>query len=192
MIDLLYKKKLLLASKSPRRSDLLKAANIPFKVITCDWDETFDDGIDVKQVPQYLSYHKALHVRDQLKEDQIILTADTVVIMGNRLLGKPTNKKDAISTLTTLSDASHDVITGITVMSTNKTVNASCTSTVTFGKLLKSEINDYVTEYNPFDKAGSYGIQDWIGICKIKSIKGSYHNIMGLPTHIVYQILKVW
>lgn len=192
MIDILNKNNLLLASKSPRRSELLRNAGIPFTIIKCDWDEDYDEDMDVTKVPQFLSYHKALHVRDELNQNDIILTADTVVIKDGKLLGKPKNRKEALETIENLSNTSHQVITGITVMSTDKTVNASSTSDVHFDPLSNAEIESYVDECKPYDKAGSYGIQDWIGICKIKSISGSYHNIMGLPTHMVYAILKAW
>ncbi len=192
MNDILGTSQLLLASKSPRRSTLLESAGIPFKVIKCDWDEVYDPEMSVHSIPQFLAYQKALFVKDQLSKNNIILTADTVVVQNGKLLGKPEDKGDAIKTLTSLSNKSHTVITGTTFMSDSKIINTSCSSTVEFCELSNKEIMNYVEEDAPFDKAGSYGIQDWIGICKIKSIKGSYHNVMGLPTHIVYSVLKSW
>jgi septum formation protein len=192
MNDLLGANELLLASKSPRRSDLLKSIGIPFTTISCEWDEEFDSSMDIHAVPQFLAYVKALYVKDQIKDGQIVLTADTVVIQDGRVLGKPKDKEDAERTLHHLSNNTHKVITGTTFMSKSKTVNTSCMSVVDFMEISNDEIEQYIEEFKPFDKAGSYGIQDWIGICKIKSIKGSYHNIMGLPTHIVYEVLKAW
>ena len=192
MIELLKGKELLLASKSPRRKELLEKSLIPFTLITADWEESYDPEMSAHDVPQYLSYHKAEHIKDQLKPNQILLTADTVVILENEVVGKPKNREDAIRTIEMLSANTHEVVTGITLMSLEKTVNASCLSVVDFMPLTKSEIESYVDQFEPFDKAGSYGIQDWIGFVKIQSINGSYHNIMGLPTHMVYEILRIW
>ena len=192
MIDILKNFELLLASKSPRRSELLQAAGIPFKLIKCDWNEKYDPKMRIHFVPQYLSYQKALNSSNKLRKDQIILAADTVVIKGKKLIGKPKDKTEAIGVLQALSNKTHKVISGITLMSKIKTVNASCTTKVKIDTLSPEEIEKYIETFQPFDKAGSYGIQDWIGVCKVSSIQGSYHNIMGLPTHLVYKILSIW
>jgi len=192
MLDILKGQTLLLASKSPRRKELLEKAQIPFTQISANWEENYDPKMNAYEVPQYLSYHKAEHIKDQLKRNEILLTADTIVIQNNQVLGKPKDRNEAFLTIQSLSDDTHDVVTGITLMSLDKTVNASCFSSVDMMSLSNNEIYNYIDQYEPYDKAGSYGIQDWIGICKIRSIQGSYHNIMGLPVHLVQNILSVW
>lgn len=192
MIDILDTHKIILASKSPRRKEIMTLARIPFTLIESDWEETYDSEMDVYQVPQYLSYQKADSVKVQISEKDILISADTVVIKNGQLIGKPIDKSEAENTLRDLSGDTHDVITGVTIMSYDKTINISCKSVVHFMSMTDDEISFYIKEYHPFDKAGSYGIQDWVGLCKIKSIEGSYHNIMGLPIHMVYSILSSW
>jgi len=192
MHNILKSYELLLASKSPRRRELMDGTRIPYQLIECDWDEIYDPNMKLKKVPQFLSYQKAQFAGKELKEHQIILAADTVVIKGKKLLGKPKDKNEALKVLKMLSGSKHIVITGITLMSKLKTINASCTSKVKIDKMTETEIEEYIDTFQPFDKAGSYGIQDWIGICKVSEIRGSYHNIMGLPTHLVYKILSIW
>lgn len=183
-------KKLILASKSPRRKFLLEQGDFVFRVVTQDTDESYDDTMDITTVPEYLSTLKAKAVHDHLTDNEIIVAADTVVISPNKeILGKPKNSQYAIEILSQLSDGTHDVITGVSLLSNTKSISFSVTSTVDFDALDPSEIDYYVDNYKPFDKAGAYGIQDWIGWCKIKSIRGSYSNIMGLPMNALYKKL---
>lgn len=192
MIDLLKNNRLLLASKSPRRRELLEKARIPFHLIDSHNEETFPPEIPVDKVARYISFQKAHDLRSELSSKDIILTADTVVIDGNRLLGKPRSNAHAIEMLTQLSGKSHTVTTGITLMSLAKTINSSCTTRVEFDKLTLAEIEHYVNTDLPLDKAGAYGIQDWIGVVKIRNISGSYENVMGLPVFMIYKILNSW
>lgn len=192
MLDILGQNELLLASKSPRRKDLLQRARISFELISSDWEEKHDPKMDVRHVPKYLAYNKANAIRSNIKENQILLTADTVVIRKNELLGKPKNEDEARTMLKKLSGKKHHVITGITLMSLAKTVNCSAVTKVQFDHLTNQEIDYYIWHDRPLDKAGAYGIQDWIGVCKIKKIKGNYENVMGLPVHLVYAILSQW
>lgn len=192
MIEILNSHTLLLASKSPRRRHLLKEAGIPFELIESDWPEVYDPKMDLQQVPQFLAYHKALNVKNLLKEKDILLTADTVVIHNNRILGKPKDRQNAINMLSELSDDVHTVVTGITLMSTTKTINAKSVSKVHFDKLSRNEVLNYVDTQDVMDKAGAYAIQGWMGHCKVKHLEGTHPNVMGLPVHLVYSILNSW
>lgn len=186
MIDI----KIALASKSPRRKFLLEEAAFNFRVITQDTDEYYDENMPVSQIAQYLSGLKAKSVLDLIHPDELIIAADTIVISTqNEVLGKPANSDDAAEMLAKLSGTQHDVITGVTLLNPQKETAFSVTSTVDFDVLTPKEISFYIDNYKPYDKAGSYGIQDWIGWCKIKSIRGSYSNIMGLPMNALYNTL---
>ena len=192
MLDILKDHTLLLASKSPRRRNLLREAGIPFKLIECDWPEQYDPQMDPVQVPQYLAYHKALNVKDQLEKQQILLTADTVVIHRENILGKPKDRNQAIKILTELSNDLHTVVTGITLMSKIKTVNSKAISHVRFAPLSIAEIEHYVNTEEVMDKAGAYAIQGWMGHCKVVRLEGTHPNVMGLPVHLIYSILQNW
>ena len=186
----LHHKKLILASKSPRRSQLLEQADIPFEIRTREVEEIYPPEMHPDDVPEYLAGIKAEALADTLKEDEIILAADCVVIHENVIFGKPKNYEEALRTLRLLSGKSHRVITGICLMSKEKTKTFSATSTVYVAPLSEEEIKFYIDKYQPFDKAGSYAIQEWIGLCKIEKIEGSFFNIVGLPVHLVYKELK--
>lgn len=178
-----------LASGSPRRGDLLKAAEIPFVKLEIDVEEIYSEELPPEEVPVYLA---KLKVREALKKvsDGIVITADTVVILDGHILGKPSSEADAREMLTLLSDYAHDVISGVCIYSAKHKISFSNHTKVYMHPLTDQEITHYITKYQPFDKAGSYGIQDWFGWAKIHRIEGSYANVMGLPIDQVYDHLK--
>ncbi len=179
---------LVLASNSPRRQELLKKAGFNFKVFVRDFDESFPDDLPAKQVAEYLAIEKNHNYRKILKEDTII-TADTTVILGNEVLNKPKDSKHAAEMLQKLSGETHKVVCGVCISSPDKQHSFSDTTEVTFTKISEQESKFYISSFEPFDKAGAYGIQEWIGLTRISSIKGSYYNVMGLPTHLLYEVL---
>ena len=179
---------LILASSSPRRHYLMKEAGFTFTVEKPDVEETFPDDMPVDQVARYLAEKKAEYFRPTLQE-QIIVTADTVVILNDHILNKPADRMDAIAMLTRLSGQTHQVITGVCILTKEKEVSFEDVTDVTFKALTEKEIVHYVDHYQPFDKAGAYGAQDWIGLVAIEKIVGSYFNVMGLPVHKVYDRL---
>ena len=180
--------KIYLASGTPRRSELLKAAEIPFIKLEIDVEEVYSDELPPEEVPVYLAKLKA---REALKKvsDGIIITADTVVILDGHILGKPTDIADAKEMLSLLSNYAHDVISGVCIYSPNEKIAFANHTKVYLHPLTDEEINHYITKYQPFDKAGSYGIQEWLGWSKIHRIEGSYANVMGLPIDQVYHHL---
>ncbi len=181
---------ILLASKSPRRRQLMEMAAIPFRVADIkDVDEVYPNNLKADEVPAYLSQIKAEAYRTELKDSQVLITADTVVILGDTILGKPRDADDAFSMLSMLSDNTHKVVTGVTILAAKKRVTFSVESEVVFGSLTPEQIRYYIENYKPFDKAGAYGIQEWIGAIGIKGIVGSYYNVMGLPIHRLYHEL---
>lgn len=183
--------KIILASKSPRRRQLLQQAGFEFEVRTREVEETFPPELPVEKVAAYLAMKKAEAVRDFLTGgDEIILTADSVVILNGKFYGKADNLADAAQMLRELSGNVHEVITGVCLLSAQKEVVFSGVSRVHFAELSEEEIQYYVHNYEVLDKAGSYAIQEWIGLCCIEKIEGSYSNIMGLPMELVYQRLK--
>ena len=191
MLDNLKKYNIILASKSPRRQELLKGIGLPFSILTKEVDESYSSEMPVFDVAPFLSYKKAKSFEDkELPENYMVITADTVVIVGDKILGKPKDFEDACNMLRLISGKKHSVVTGVTVHTKEKTKTFSVTSKVSFEVLDEEEINYYVNTYKPFDKAGSYGIQEWIGYVGVNSVEGSYFNVMGLPTQKLYQILK--
>lgn len=187
-----FEHNLLLASKSPRRSELLSKSGFEFQVKTLDIEESYPSSIAKHAVPVYLAKKKAHGSKSLLSADQIMIAADTVVILENEIFGKPKDESDAIDMLTRLSGRKHVVITGVCVLSNNKEVSFSDLSEVYLSHLSQKEIAYYVDTYKPYDKAGSYAIQEWIGICKIEKIIGSYSNIMGLPMQKLYAALEAY
>lgn len=183
-------KKIYLGSKSPRRKELMTGMGIDFSLRTKDTDENYPDTLPATEVPIYVAHKKANAIIEDLKEEELILCADTVVITNNKILGKPTSEAHAIAMLEELSGKTHQVITGVVIASKEKTVSFSTTTNVTFHDMTKDEIEYYVQNYQPLDKAGAYGIQEWIGYTAVSSIEGSYFNVVGLPTLEVYQALK--
>ena len=186
-----FKRPLILASSSPRRQYLMREAGYEFTVEKPDVDEFFPKELPADQVARYLASKKAEFFRTEIHE-QVILTADTVVILGDEILNKPADRKEAISMLTKLSGKTHLVMTGVCILSKEREESFDDTTEVTFKKLSQTEIEFYVDNFKPFDKAGAYGAQDWIGMTAIEKITGSYFNVMGLPMHKVYQHLSNW
>lgn len=182
---------LILASGSPRRQQLLISAGFVFSVETRNVAEDFPSDMPVADVPVYLARKKAMAFEGELK-DQVILTADTVVIIEGQILNKPADEEEATAMLSQLSGKMHEVITGVCLFSKHKTFTFSDRTEVYFKTLTPEEIRFYVTYYRPFDKAGAYGAQEWMGMVAIKKIVGSYFNVMGLPVHLVYKHLQEW
>jgi len=182
---------LILASNSPRRKELLSGIDVEYEVLTLpDIDESYPDDIPHEEIPEYLAKKKASAYISMMQDDTLLITADTVVLLHGRILGKPLNKRDAKRMLKKLSGETHRVVTGVSLTSKQKQVCFSDTAHVTFGQLTDDEIDYYVEKYNPSDKAGAYGVQEWIGYVGVERIEGSYFNVMGLPIFKVYRELK--
>ncbi|MBE9464569.1 Maf family nucleotide pyrophosphatase [Dyadobacter subterraneus] len=182
-------KPLILASNSPRRKQLLQETGFDFEVEVLPTDESFPDNIPTHEVAGYISSQKAEVFRN-LHPEKIILTADTVVIVGETILNKPQDIPDAVRMLKMLSGNTHEVTTAVSLLADDHVYTISDTALVTFRTLEDTEINYYIEHYKPFDKAGAYGVQEWIGMVGINRIEGSFYTIMGLPVHVVYQLLK--
>ena len=182
-------KNIILASKSPRRKELLNLLDLNFKVVITEVNEVYPENLEVSKVPEYLANLKA-NGFNNIHTDTIVITADTVVILDEQILGKPKNKTEALIMLQSLSNRNHKVMTGVCIKSKDKTISFSNTTKVFFKELTSSEINYYIENYKPFDKAGSYGIQEWIGAIGINKIEGSYFNVVGLPINQLYKNLK--
>jgi len=181
--------KLLLASQSPRRKELLYNLGFDFEIVKIDCEEIVPKHIKVGESAAYLSELKADAFR-KLEKDEVLLTADTVVAIDNQFLGKPKDEEDAKAMLQMLSGKTHQVYTAITIKTLDKTITETDVAEVEFDEITNDETEYYIQNYKPFDKAGSYGIQEWLGMAKIKKMNGSFYTIMGLPTHLVYKILK--
>jgi len=185
--DLLKQKnvELILASKSPRRQDLLKKLALDFKILVSDVDETYPDNISTFSIPEYLACKKAKSIQ-VVNENQLIISADTIVILGNDIIGKPKDLDDAKLILKKLSGKMHYVITGVCLRANKQETSFSSETKVWFRDLSDEEINFYVETYKPLDKAGAYGIQEWIGYIGIEKIEGSFYNVVGLPVEKLY------
>ncbi|NDW19365.1 septum formation protein Maf [Dysgonomonas sp. 216] len=182
---------LILASNSPRRKQLLSGLDVKYEVKTLpDIDESYPDNIASEDVAQYLACKKAEAYQKDISGNMLVITADTVVILDNIIYGKPNNETEAKQMLRNLSGKTHKVITGVCLTSANKQKAFSVHSDVRFSELEDDEIDYYVSKYKPFDKAGAYGIQEWIGYISVEYISGSYFNIMGLPIQRLYKELK--
>lgn len=182
--------KLILGSKSPRRQQLLHEMGYIFDVRVRDTDETYPDNLLPHEIAMYVAEKKARALESDLKEDEVLLTADTIVCVDKTILGKPGNEEEAVSMLRLLSGRQHSVITGIAIADQNGVRSDHCKTTVCVRQLSVEEILTYIRNYKPFDKAGSYGIQEWFGAVAVEKITGSYNNVVGLPTHMVYDLLK--
>ena len=183
--------KVILGSKSPRRQELLRGMDIDFEVMTADTDESYPDDIANYDIPEYLSHRKMEAIRQlSLPDNYLIITADTLVFANGEVMGKPRDKEEARLMLQNLSDKIHEVVTGVTVATASTVKSFSSLSRVHFAKLDDNDIEHYIEKYKPFDKAGAYGIQEWIGYIGITGIEGSFYNVMGLPTHKLYSVLK--
>ena len=186
---------IVLASQSPRRKQLLEWAEIDFDILVKETDETFPDHLPVNDVPVHIARNKALAVQQsdtykRYESGNIIVAADTVVILDNSIIGKPADEEEAVKILTRLSGKIHHVITGVVMITDSKEVAFSDITEVAFHELTAEEINYYVEHYKPLDKAGAYAIQEWIGVTGIKYIKGDFYNVMGLPVSRVVKELK--
>jgi len=179
---------LILGSGSPRRKQLLQDAGFKFQVKTIPFDEVFPNELEPENVAEFLAIGKNREQRKNIA-DQIVLTADTVVIHKNKILGKPNSSKEAIQTIKSLSGDIHEVITGVCISTRQKLISFSSGTEVKLKKLSSEEIEFYVTNFQPMDKAGSYAIQEWIGLIGVEWIKGAYYNVVGLPIAEVYEIL---
>ncbi len=180
---------IILASQSPRRQQLLKDMGFHFKVVVTDVDEVYPQEMPVFEIPAYLAEIKANAIANQLKENTLIIAADTIVVIDNKVLGKPKDAEDAFNILQQISGRKHQVITGVCLKTKLKQKSFFVESNVYFRHLSDEELNYYITNYKPFDKAGAYGIQEWIGYIGIERIEGSYFNVMGLPTQTLYKEL---
>jgi septum formation protein len=181
---------IILSSASPRRKHLLEELGIKFSIQIKSIEEKYPMGYPVEKVAQYLSEIKAASfLTSEMKSNTLIITADTIVTLGKTILGKPSNYQSAANMLRNLSGKKHNVITGVTLRTINRRYSFSSNTEVYFKRLSNDEIDYYITNYKPYDKAGGYGIQEWIGHVAIKKIEGSYFNVMGLPTHKLYEEL---
>ena len=183
--------KIVLASNSPRRKELLGALEVNFEVRTIDGiDESYPQGLTMTGIPEHISSNKAMAYA--LADDELLITADTIVYLDGEVLGKPANSKEACAMLRKLSGKTHQVITGVTLRTVDRSHTFSCVTEVTFAHLTDEQIKHYVDTYSPLDKAGAYGIQEWIGYVGVTRIEGSYYNVMGLPVQRLNQELKTF
>ena len=183
--------KIVLASNSPRRRELLSGLNLEYTVrVLPDIDESYPDTLKGEEIPMYISREKAEAYRNSMAEDELIITADTVVCINEKVLGKPQTQEEAKEMLRELSGKTHRVITGVCLMTRDLQRTFSATTQVTFDVLTEDEIEFYVEKFRPLDKAGAYGVQEWIGFVGVSRLEGSYFNVMGLPVQRLYQELK--
>lgn len=180
---------IILASGSPRRQQFLKELDIDFEIRLKDIEEIYPDDLQASEITNFLAKLKASAFEEDLKENDILITSDTIVWLDNKALGKPKDYDDAFEMITEMSGKTHKVITSVCIKTTQKEIVFYDETLVTFTKLSSDEITYYLNNYKPFDKAGSYGIQEWIGLVAIEKIEGSYANVVGLPTHKLYQEL---
>ena len=190
IIPVYLMKKIILASQSPRRKQLLEWAEIDFEVIVSDSDETYPDGLNMEEIAIHIARNKALAVSEKTGKSKTILAADTIVVCDNEVIGKPKDRPDALHIIRKLSGKSHYVITGVCILYGEKEISFSDTTTVSFHELTDEQIAFYVDKYQPYDKAGAYAIQEWIGVIGIRSISGDFYNVMGLPVSRVIQHLQ--
>ncbi len=190
-MDFLKGKKIILASNSPRRRELLAGLDIDFEVdARTDFEESINLDVPHARIPQLMSEGKSRGFHRPLEKDEVLITSDTMVFCGDAVLGKPHSREEAADMLRLLSDNVHTVITAVTIRDTEGSETFSDSTRVHFKKFTEEEIYYYIDKYQPFDKAGAYGIQEWIGYTGITHIEGSFYTVMGFPTHQVYQHLK--
>jgi septum formation protein len=181
--------KIILASKSPRRNSLLRELGLKFKVRIHETEEIYPSSIPFEEIPGYLAKLKAMPFKNEIDDQTIVITADTIVYIENEVLGKPVNYDEAYLMLQKLSDGWHEVATGVCLFSNKKKVTFTSVTKVLFKSLTHEEIDYYITNFKPFDKAGAYGIQEWIGLIGAERIDGCYFNVMGLPVQRLYEEL---
>jgi septum formation protein len=190
LIDNLSKHRIILASRSPRRQELLRELGVMFEIVVKEFDETYPTHLKSEEIALYLAHSKAIQFKNNISDNEIVITADTIVWCNNKVLGKPLNYDDAISMLKEISGTTHEVITGVCLYSSVKEIAFSVTTKVTFETLSDEEIVYYIAKFKPYDKAGAYGIQEWIGLATCSHIEGSYFNVVGLPVQRLYKELQ--
>jgi septum formation protein len=182
--------RLILASRSPRRQQLLRELGIKFDVVIKEYEEIYPEGLTGEEIARFVAHEKTASFKDDISYNEIVIAADTIVWCNNKVLGKPQDREDAIRILKEISGNNHEVITGVSLRSQTKELTFSESTRVTFETLTGEEINYYIDEYKPYDKAGAYGIQEWIGIIACSNIDGSYFNVVGLPVQRLYKELQ--
>jgi septum formation protein len=190
IIDKLNEFKIILASRSPRRQQLLRELGLKFDVIIRDYEEIYPEGLIGEEIARFVAYEKAASFKNELSDDEIVIAADTIVWCNNKVMGKPVDHQDAIRILKEISGNTHEVITGVSIRSQSKEFTFSDSTNVSFEALTDEEISYYINKYKPYDKAGAYGIQEWIGIIACNHIDGSYFNVVGLPVQRLYKELQ--
>jgi septum formation protein len=189
---LLFMNKIILASQSPRRKQLLEWAEIPFEIFVKETSEDYPPGLEPKEIAVYIAQQKAATVQKLVSSNQTILAADTIVVLGENIIGKPVHREEAVSILFALSGEKHQVITGVVIRKGEEEISFADVTEVEFHKLTLEQIEFYVDKYKPYDKAGAYAIQEWIGVVGIKSINGDFYNVMGLPvSRVVRELQKI-
>lgn len=189
-ISNLHNYRIILASRSPRRQQLLVELGLKFEVVVKDFAETYPDGLGGEEVARYVAFGKAASFKNEISDNEIVITADTIVWCNNKVLGKPVDRDDAIRILKEISGNTHEVITAVTLLTSEKDITFSESTKVTFEALSEEEICYYVDKFEPYDKAGAYGIQEWIGLIGCSNIWGSYFNVVGLPVQRLYKELQ--
>jgi septum formation protein len=182
--------KIILASQSPRRKQLLEWAEVPFDIVVKETDESYPEGLSIDEIAVHIARNKALVIKQNSASAMPILAADTIVVLESRIIGKPKDREDAVNILSSLSGKQHQVVTGVVILHNEKEIAFAETTEVFFHELSLAQIEFYVDNYKPYDKAGSYAIQEWIGVVGIKNINGDFYNVMGLPVSRVVQALQ--
>lgn len=183
---------IILASQSPRRKQLLEWAEVPFRIDVADTDENFPPGLRPEEVAVHIARNKALAVQHRSAKGEIVLAADTIVVLNDHIIGKPMHREEAITILMALSGEKHRVITGVVILKDDQEIAFADITEVTFHDLTEAQITFYVDKYKPYDKAGAYAIQEWIGVVGIKEVKGDFYNVMGLPVSRVVRALAAF
>ncbi len=189
VIDQINKYRIILASRSPRRQQLLRELGLRFEVVTKNWEEDYPHDLKGEKIALYIAGSKADQFAQEIKDNELVITADTIVWCGDRILDKPENEADAYEILRAISGKTHEVITGVCLLSAKKRRSFYSSTRVTFTELSDEELIYYISNFRPYDKAGAYGIQEWIGLAACCKIEGSYFNVMGLPIDQVYREL---
>jgi len=189
-IDNLNNFKIILASRSPRRQQLLRELGLKFDVVIKEYPETYPEGLSGEEIAIYVAHEKASSFKNEISDNEIVIAADTIVWCNNKVLGKPLDFEDAKRILNEISGNTHEVITGVSLFSLSKEITFTDSTKVTFETLSEEEIHYYIDKFKPYDKAGAYGIQEWIGLISCSHIDGSYFNVVGLPVQKLYKELQ--
>jgi septum formation protein len=190
IIEKLKEYRIILASRSPRRQQLMRELGLNFDVVIKDYQESFPEGLTGEQIARYVAFEKAASFKSEISDNEIVIAADTIVWCNNTVLGKPVNREDAVYILKEISGNTHEVITGVSFLSRSKEFTFSESTKVKFDIISDEEIYFYIDKYKPYDKAGAYGIQEWIGLAACSYIEGSYFNVVGLPVQRLYKELQ--